>query len=340
MPVKGLLATLLALGSFFATHVLLGRTLETRPDLRLLADSVEAQKFAQFRAHRDEYDLVYVGTSRVYRGFDPATFDQTLAELGHPLRSYNFGLVGMGYLEQRFIVDWILALRPARLRWLLIEPCERSAPWIARPIVLGRASTLTLRDVAWHTPAVAALSLRAAWRSDRSLAAKLRYVRVHLLHAAHRLCNVGVGAGLLTRLFAPLPPTTLLPAGFEGRLEAPAPGEANEVRVAAPAPESEPIETSDLPWRTQTAVAERARAAGVVTRFVIPPTSKPLLVFKQARDSGALPNLRVYPLATFPEILASQRTYFYDPDHMNTRGAALFTRRLATDLAADLASER
>ncbi|NOT28941.1 MAG: hypothetical protein HOP15_00675 [Planctomycetes bacterium] len=335
---KGLLATLLALGSFFATHALLGRALETRPDLRLLPDSIEAQKFAHFRAHADEYDLVYVGTSRVFRGFDPATFDQTLAELGHPLRSYNFGLVGMGYLEQRFIVDWILALRPARLRWLLLEPCERSAPWIARPIALGHASTLTLRDVAWHTPAIAALGLRAAWRSDQSPATKLRYVRMHLLHAAHRLCNLGVGAGLLARLLAPLRLPALLPAGFEGRAEAPTPSDSNEVRVAAPEPESSA--TSDLPWRTQTALAERARAAGVVTRFVIPPTSKPLLVFKQARDSGALPNLRVYPLSTFPEILASQRTYFYDPDHMNARGAALFTRRLATDLAPDLERER
>ncbi len=335
---KGFLATLLALGTFLATHILLGWALQERPDLRLLPDSVEAQKFAHFRAHADDYDLVYVGTSRVYRGFDPATLDQAMGEGGQPLRSYNFGLVGMGYLEQRYIVEWILSLEPARLRWLLIEPTDRPAPWIARPIVLRRESTVTLRDVNWHTPRVALAGLHATWDTDRPFQTKLRYARSYLKHAGYRLFNVGVSAGLLTRRFAPLAPAPLLPAGFDGRVEAPAPGEGNEVRVAAPLPE--PSETSELPWRTMTALAERARAAGVVVRFVIPPTSKPLLLYKQARDSGALPNLLIYPLATFPEILADQGAFFYDPDHLNTRGAALFTRRLAADLLADFASAR
>ena len=332
---KGSLATLLALVCFFATHAAIASAVSGRVELRLLPDSTEAQKFAHFRAHADEYELVFVGTSRVFRGFDPATFDASMAERGHALHSYNFGLLGMGFLEERYVVEWILACHPARLRWILIEPTERSAPWIARPIVLGHGNEFALRDVLWHTPAITLASLESVWSSERTLAHKLQFTRSHLLHGAHRLCNVGVGAGLLARWLAPGPPAAPLPEGFEGRDE---PGD-NEVVLTGPR-EPEATDPSPFPWQTLSALARRVESAGAHALFVIPPAGKSLALYEQARARGELPQLLTFPLDSVPELRADARAYFYDPEHLDVRGAQLFSRLLAERLAAEMGSER
>ncbi len=316
---KGLLSTLLALAWFFATHALIGRLLAERPELRLLPDSVEAQKFAHFREHANDYDLVYVGTSRVFRGFDPALFDARLAELGHPLRSYNFGLVGLNYLEERFLTEWVLAHRGERLRQLLIEPTERG-------VLLTRANLFTLRDVNWHTPQDTLRALDATWRSGASPARKFEYARAHLLHGLHRLCNVGLGAGLLARLFAPVSAHPPLPAGFEG-IDSELDLDAQREPEASTEPD--PDEPSAFLWQTYAEITARASAAGLAPLYVIPPANISVAAFTQAADRGALPNLLLFPLRTLPELLADPAAYYYGGGHLNARGAALFSRRLA-----------
>jgi hypothetical protein len=338
--VKAVLATVLALAAFVVTHLWIARAADARPELRLLADSVEAQKFRHLGAHADEYELVFVGTSRVLRGFDPAAFEEALGERGLALPAFNFGLLGMGFLEERYVVEWILARRPKKLRWLLIEPTERSAPWIARPIVLGRADELAQRDVAWHTPALVAASLATVWRSNRDFGHKLAFTRSHLLHGLHHLANVGLGAGLFARRFDPRPPPPALPGGFDGRALAP---NADEGEVRAPelrVREPEAVDPSTYPWETLAALAARAEAAGVHVRFVVPLTSKSLAPYESAHARGLLPNLALFPPAAFPEVAADPGAWFYDPEHLNEAGARLFSRRLAETLAPEIERER
>lgn len=320
---KGFLATLLALAWFAATHALIGWCVSSRPELRLLPGSMEAEKFAHYRRHADDYDLVYVGTSRVLRAFDPAVFEARMAELGRPLCAYNFGLVGMTWLEEREVVDWVLAQRGARLRWLLVEPTERE-------YLLASANLFTLRDVSWHTPAGTLRALAATSRAELDPAEKLVHARAHLLQGLHRACNIGVAAGLLGRLLAPAAPGARLVAGFEGRDGPAEPQAPHAPEMAAERPLGlEPREPSPLVWQGYRAMTARARAAGLEILYAIPPTSMPLAIFKQAAERGDLAELFVFPLRSFPEILAGQTGYFYDPGHMNARGAALFSGRLA-----------
>ena len=318
----GLRAVVPALLGFLATCALLGRVLDGRPELRLLPGSIEERKLHEFRQHEHEYDLVYVGTSRVHRGFDPEAFDARLAQLGRAVRSFNFGLVGLGFLEQRYLVEWILAERPARLRWLLLDPTDVD-------VVMHRANNYTMRDVAWHTPALTAEGVRAAWRSERPRADKLELTRLHLLHALKRLVNLGTGAALLAPWIGGVEQAALDPRGFGGVevSETPRDPEARAAREPAL------VWPSPLLWESQRALPALAAARGLRTRFVLPPTPRPLNAFRKAAERGDLPELVLYGPDDFPAVFADREQTFYDASHLNRHGARLFSRRLADDLA-------
>src|SRR5947207_2206779 len=53
------------------------------------------EKFAYYAAHASDYDTLFIGTSRVYRGMMPEVFDRLTAEAGRPTHSFNFGVDGM-----------------------------------------------------------------------------------------------------------------------------------------------------------------------------------------------------------------------------------------------------
>ena len=79
-------------------------------------------KLRHFAEHRDEYDLVFIGSSRIYRGFAPSVMEERLREEGVPLRAYNFGLLGLSMPGAELILRRIGELEPERLRWVLVDP--------------------------------------------------------------------------------------------------------------------------------------------------------------------------------------------------------------------------
>jgi hypothetical protein len=68
------------------------------------------------------YDTVFLGTSRTYRGLDPAAFDTRTAAAGRPTHSFNFGLFGLRLFEARRVLkDLLAADREDRLRFVFLE---------------------------------------------------------------------------------------------------------------------------------------------------------------------------------------------------------------------------
>ena len=70
-------------------------------------DGGVSQKFRFFAAHKDEFDTLFIGSSRIYFQISPAVFDRVTRESGMPTHSFNFGIGGMylpetGYLLNRF----------------------------------------------------------------------------------------------------------------------------------------------------------------------------------------------------------------------------------------------
>jgi hypothetical protein len=78
-------------------------------------------KFRFFAAHKDEFDTLFIGSSRVYFQISPAIFDRVTRESGIPTHSFNFGIGGMYLPETAYLLEQILNLKPRNLRWVFIE---------------------------------------------------------------------------------------------------------------------------------------------------------------------------------------------------------------------------
>jgi hypothetical protein len=92
-------------------------------------DGGVSQKFRFFAAHKDEFDTLFIGSSRVYFQISPAIFDRITRESGMPTRSFNFGIGGMYLPETAYLLEQILELKPRNLKWVFIEYDEVQTKW-------------------------------------------------------------------------------------------------------------------------------------------------------------------------------------------------------------------
>jgi len=92
-------------------------------------DGGVSQKFRFFAAHKDEFDTLFIGSSRIYFQISPAVFDRVTRESGMPTHSFNFGIGGMYLPETAYLLEQILNLKPRNLRWVFIEYDELQTKW-------------------------------------------------------------------------------------------------------------------------------------------------------------------------------------------------------------------
>ena len=153
------------------------------------AEKVE-KKFAYFAAHKDDYDFVFVGSSRVMNQLSPKVFDAQMAAAGRPCRSFNLGVAAMFLPECSFLIDQIRALHPARLRGMVIE--------LSSPAPRHDADDpLTERDIYWHRFNPTVLACAATWLDPESRATTPeRLAQVALQTSVFARCLVHLGAGL------------------------------------------------------------------------------------------------------------------------------------------------
>ena len=79
------------------------------------------EKWDFWRKHKDEFDTVFIGTSRTFRGINPARFDELTKAAGKPTHSFNFGVDAMLPPEDAYVADYILRDPPKNLRWVFLE---------------------------------------------------------------------------------------------------------------------------------------------------------------------------------------------------------------------------
>ena len=173
-----------------------------------------AKKFAYFAAHKDEYDVVFVGSSRVMNQISPHEFDAQMAAAGRPCRSFNLGFAGMFLPECTFLIDRVRALHPARLRTMVIEMSNPAPRHDA-------AHPLTERDIYWHRAGPTLLACAAVWTDpDFQAAPWQRSMQVFLQTAIFARCAVHLGCGpqLLNNLrkLTPAPDQEIVGPGADG----------------------------------------------------------------------------------------------------------------------------
>lgn len=129
-------------------------------------------KMRFFAAHKDEFDTIFLGSSRTHSGVSPAVFDGVLAENGVANRTFNFGARGMYPPENFFILDQILALKPRHLKRVFLEIDDIQAGWLP-------AEEISQRLVYWHDATRTRLIIRKVLDLDVSqpLPRRLRMFR-------------------------------------------------------------------------------------------------------------------------------------------------------------------
>lgn len=313
-------------------------------------------KLRYFAAHKDQYDVLFIGSSRIYRGVIPRRFDAALAAHGTPVRSFNFGIDSMAPHEANAVLRRLLALAPARLRWVVVEV----GPWEG---TLRPANRFKRRAVFWHDGVETRAVLRSTWGQEASFTAKADLLATHLLHFAARASGAGRGPDLL-RAWLPARP----------RRHAFAAEDADEVgdeddalaagqgyRDFSPSAYGEPtthparrhfqqqVETyravvarlaaanrapATMAAHDLEALQRQARAirrAGAEPFFLVPPTPRPTPdLYHLAAAQPALSILLFNDPATYPELFRVDQRF--DLEHLTRQGAERFSTLLAAHL--------
>jgi hypothetical protein len=110
-------------GAFVATCMALHAVLPF-PEVDAVSD-----KLRVFAAHKDEFDTLFIGSSRIYFQVSPAVFDGVMREQGNATRSFNFGIGGMHLPESAYMLEQVLKTKPRHLKWVVVEYDELQTKW-------------------------------------------------------------------------------------------------------------------------------------------------------------------------------------------------------------------
>lgn len=337
------LALVLLAGVVFLASVTALRRLVPWPEHGALGARMQ-----HFLAHADDYDLLFVGSSNVAHGFDPAVVDAELARRGHPLRSYSLAAEDMQPVEADFVLREVQKQRPARLRWVAIELLDFD------PTAVIRDNAFSERTVYWHDGRSSWNALERLLRSGASVADKAQLAWLHLQHAAWRLGNLGEADRAVAAWRAPPDPTseTIVEAGgFEAldgrtdaatlRMRAQFLANAPRYRARVADLDAQNAGTGVLPGgleRGLAAQSARLRGDGLEPIYVIPPVPHPTPAL-HAFAAGAEAPL-VFSFNTpgrHPELFRIEHRY--DETHLNRAGSDVLSRRFA-DALADVLDQR
>jgi len=167
-------------------------------------------KSVHWREHGAEYDLVMLGSSRIFRQLDPEIFVLACERRELSIKAYNYGLPGMRGYECLQRVEDLLRDKPERLKWLVIELLPND-PW------LPAANLHALREIQWHTPYLTRLALERSWRAETPRRAKFQQLGYHAYQGAARFLNLGAVENAWLQWLDTSPPVVdLAKAGFFG----------------------------------------------------------------------------------------------------------------------------
>lgn len=83
--------------------------------------SAVAHKLQWLEQHKDDFNIVFVGSSRVFHGLSPKLFDEVASTRGQPWHSFNLGMDKMGMAQSMKIIRQLVATGPRNLRYVFFE---------------------------------------------------------------------------------------------------------------------------------------------------------------------------------------------------------------------------
>ena len=323
---KAVLPVIVFAISLFGAASFIARALPSAPVPQV------SEKLAHFAAHRDEYDTLFIGSSRTFRQILPSIFDPLMAAGGQPARSFNFGIDAMFSPEDAFVAEQIFALRPRRLRRVFIEVSRFNSEF-------GAQAPATLRARHWHdfrrtallVRDILPLEKREKLRDPSRWANACNHARLFL----DRALNLGDGARLLEPMRGAAPPA---PEWAPGALGDGAEPYTAETEIAEEKREAfdkglallktggvrvRPLQPAPLQSIAET--IRRVRAIGAEPVLFIAPTAT-AVIHSPAGQVGA-PILDFSDPHRWPALFDPANRHDYA--HLNAPGARIFSRVFA-----------
>lgn len=309
-------------------------------------------KLIHFQTHPNDYDTLFVGTSRINYQVIPAMFDELTTAAGKPTKSFNAGIAALRPPEDSYLLDQLLAARPQRLRWVFVE-----LGYVR--VSVSDDQRGTVRGQYWHDvprmwllwnstiqlkPTEKRRTVKRVWRELRE---PLADFTPHLDLFLREMSNLGRG-DFLTRqlLYEPMPwqPNLHghLGTDFAGwtetsRGEEMTPENLEKFeqeradRLAKPSVRDIGDPVSQQALENMIAKIERIGATPVL--ILAPVTSKKAFVPRPERAAKTIV-LDFNDPARFPELYENRHRL--DTDHLNTAGSKVFTRLIAEHWLAAL----
>lgn len=305
-------------------------------------------KYDYYKVHKDEYNALFFGSSRIYSHVVPDVFDTVAQAEGVEINSYNFGIPAMRALDSAALLEDVLANPPKNLKWVFFESILDKG---YEPIPNAR----TTRVMYWHTWKNTRLAADYILSSDESLPSKAVLLTSHFLPFLYQQLNVG-------RLFNQVLPSEFSPGeqqvaaeftsteGYYALSDESDPKrqaflqnqQTYTAQVAALGTlQSQPAGNPYLSANKQnllTRITQNIRAAGAEPIFVEPPSLHMINDFEFARQLGTIDTLLSYKDPNrFPQLYRVEQRY--DADHLNDAGSREFTKLLAQDFSKVVAPE-
>ncbi len=311
---------------------------------------IVAAQLRYFEDHKDDYDVLFFGSSRTYASLQPRRFDAEMAAMGFPMRSFNFAMLAMFSHETDMTIKRVLETKPARLRWLVIELDN----WIG--LVDPAPKFLFLpRMVFWHDLPNTLAALRSTYLYRKPESKERSNLRAHLIQFGMHVTALGRGPQAASSLLERLGGATPYPSRLMKRLDRDQgyrePGWkipfSKPCGAAADADQqafyhariknviTNNKRSSDLEGFNITAVKEQAsrlRQAGLVPVYYIPPTLRATPELFALKRQGIIEHLTAFndPEA-YRELYKEENRV--DCDHLASSGAELLTAAFAKEFS-------
>jgi hypothetical protein len=302
------------------------------------------RKWEYFREHKDEYNVVWIGTSVVFRDVDVPAIDAALAERGHDFRSFNFGIGGMGTYEQDFVLHKLLELEPTDLEYVILEGGPVGLGVHPRHIFQTPGDTNTMRSTFWHDARQTGKVLRQMPHLALSPWRKFELSFTHARLLGRKLSSYGFGPEI-ERAFEGFEPGPMLlerhghlpyrELHFEGFLDDPE--VYHELIAAIPEASALPVTLDDLDLATHRAQFAAAESRGVELIYIALPGSvgDPERQFLHAE--GVIPTLWDFSQPSeYPDLFRIEHRW--DEDHLNPTGVPYLTALLVERVTQHLES--
>ncbi len=284
-----------------------------------------------FQEHRDEFDTVFVGSSRIHHQISPLVFDRVMRESGQSTRTFNLGINGMFPPESGYVLERLLAAKPRHLKWVFIELGELETGRIPK-------AEAARRSVYWHDWKRTLLVLRKIL-DDRDQGNARDLFLFHIALFAKNFTNVGKKIDLswwsshLGKTVAP--PKSL---GQDGDGYVPQIKKLSEAEAAAYETGLEEAvnraESKFVSAATEQACREwvdEVRKIGARPIFLITPTMGQTKLGFRPQSGIASPVMLFNDAKAYPQLYRSEMRF--DADHLNGAAAEEFTTLVARNFS-------